>query len=182
MYCQLLDQTVQRLTSEGEPEQLEHTSVDIGIFGYIPKAYIPSDTRRIEAYRRLGTAKSQAQIDQVVADLTSAYSDPPELVRRLILRARLRAAAQALHIRSVGLREKDIVLLSAHPDRALACFEDAPVQARMVEGALAQTNARGSTGQRLSEIYVRPQVPSKSPMQRAKSLLSWLGAEQSAPV
>ncbi len=180
MYCQLLDQTVQRLTSEGEPEQFEHTSVDIGVFGYIPKAYIPSDTRRIEAYRRLGTAKSQAQIDQVVADLTSAYSDPPELVRRLILRARLRAAAQAMHIRSIGLREKDIVMLTAHPDHASSMLGGAPAQVRVVEGALAQTNARGSGGQRLSEIYVRPDQTPRSPVQRARALLSWLGAGEPA--
>ncbi|MAO23217.1 MAG: transcription-repair coupling factor [Phycisphaerae bacterium] len=174
MYCQLLDQTVQKLTNEGEPEAIEHTSVDIGIYGYIPKAYIPSDVRRIEAYRRLGNARSQAQIDQVVADLTSAYSDPPELVRRLILRARVRAACQAIHIRSVGVRERDIVMLSSVPERVESALSGVPADVRVVEGSLVQTNARGSGGQRLSEVYIRPHESPRSPMQRAKVMLSWL--------
>ncbi|MFG0244813.1 MAG: transcription-repair coupling factor [Phycisphaerales bacterium JB052] len=174
MYCQLLDQTVQKLTNEGEPEAIEHTSVDIGIYGYIPKAYIPSDVRRIEAYRRLGNARSQAQIDQVVSDLTSAYSDPPELVRRLILRARVRAACQAIHIRSVGVRERDIVMLSSVPERVESALSGVPADVRVVEGSLVQTNARGSGGQRLSEVYIRPHEPPRSPMQRAKMMLAWL--------
>ena len=180
MYCQLLDQTVQKLTSEGEPEPVEHTSVDIGVFGYIPKAYIPSDTRRIEAYRRLATANSQAQIDQVVADLTSAYSDPPELVRRLILRARVRAACQALHVRTVGLREKDIIMLSVVPERIAETLAQAPADVRIVQAELSQTNARTSAGQRLGEVYIRPHDPPRSPMQRARTLLEWLGRD--APV
>ncbi|MEX0876583.1 MAG: transcription-repair coupling factor [Phycisphaerales bacterium] len=177
MYCQLLDQTVQRLTSTGDPERVEHTSVDIGVLGYIPKAYIPSDTRRIEAYRRLATAAGQAQIDQLVADLTSAYSDPPELVRRLILRARVRAACQGLFVRSVGLREQDIVFLTAHPRRLQDALADAPVQQSVLEGKLAQTNAKGASGQKLAEVYVRPNHPAGSPMQRAKAMLDWLGAK-----
>ena len=179
MYCQLLEQTVHKLTNDGEPEQIEHTSVDIGVFGYIPKAYIPSDTRRIEVYRRLATARTQDQIDQVVADITSAYSDPPELVRRLILRARVRAACQLVHIRSIGLREKDIVALSSVPDRAQAQLRQAAADIRVVEGALAQTNARTSSGVQMSEIYIRPHQTPKSPMQRAKVLLGWLGTSDS---
>ncbi|MBO6739491.1 MAG: transcription-repair coupling factor [Phycisphaerales bacterium] len=174
MYCQLLEQSVQKLTNEGAPERVEHTSVDIGVFGYIPKAYIPSDTRRIEVYRRLATAASQGQIDQVVSDMTSAYADPPELVRRLVLRARIRAACQTLHLRSVGLRERDIVALTAEPGMVQSVLSGAPAQVRVVEGSLAQTNARTGSGKPLSEVYIRPLEPSRSAMQRAKLLLSWL--------
>jgi transcription-repair coupling factor (superfamily II helicase) len=180
MYCQLLEQTVHKLTNDGAPEQIEHTSVDIGVFGYIPKAYIPSDTRRIEVYRRLATARTQDQIDQVVADITSAYSDPPELVRRLILRARVRAACQTLHIRSIGLREKDIVALSSAPDHARERLAGAPANVRVVEGQLVQTNARTSSGGAMCEIYIRPDAPPNSPVQRAKLLLDWFESGQPA--
>lgn len=175
MYCQLLEQSVHKLTNDGDPERIEHTSVDIGVFGYIPKAYIPSDTRRIEVYRRLATSSTQEQIDQVIADMTSAYSDPPELVRRLVLRARVRAACQALHIRSIGVREKDLVALTSVPDRVEAAMGGAPANISVVEGSLTQTNARTGSGVPLSEVYIRPHEPARSPMQRAKSLLSWLG-------
>ena len=182
MYCQLLEQTVHKLTNDGAPEQVEHTSVDIGVFGYIPKAYIPSDVRRIEAYRRLATAPTQEAIDQVVADLTSAYSDPPELVRRLILRARLRVAAQHEHIRSVGLREKDLILLTSVPDRVKQALSGVPADVRIVGADLAQTNARTSSGVPLAEVYVRAHEPPRSPMQRAKSLLEWLSPSRAVQV
>jgi transcription-repair coupling factor (superfamily II helicase) len=174
MYCQLLDQTVHQLTETGSPEQVEHTTVDIGIFGYIPKAYIPSDTRRIEAYRRLATASTQEQIDQVVEDLTSAYSDPPELVRRFVLRSRIRAACQSQFVRGVSQRADDIVFLSAHPQHIESKLSNAPVSIRVLEGELAQTNARSASGEQLGELYARPTSMQRSPMQRAKALLSWV--------
>ncbi len=173
MYCQLLDQTVHQLTETGLPEQVTHTSVDIGLFGYIPKAYIPSDTRRIEAYRRLGTAKDQAAIDQVVADLTSAYSDPPELVRRLILLARIRSACQTHFVRGVSLRGEDIVFLTSTPDLIATQLSQAPIEFKVLAGDLAQTNARSSDGNQLAEVYARPREGSRSAMQRAKQLLDW---------
>lgn len=174
MYCQLLDQTVNQLTESGMPEQVMHTSVDIGLFGYIPKPYIPSDTRRIEAYRRLGTSKTQNEIDQVVGDLTSAYSDPPELVRRLILRSRIRAACQSHFVRAVSQRTDDMVFLTSSPDRIVNQLGKAPVEIRVLTGELAQTNARTSSGEQLSEVYIRAHEIPKSMMQRSKALLSWI--------
>jgi len=174
MYCQLLDQTVHQLTEVGAPEQVTHTSVDIGIFGYIPKAYIPSDVRRIEAYRRLGTAKTQGEIDLVVEDLTSAYGDPPELVRRLVLRARVRALYQALFVRGVSQRGEDVVFLTAMPDRVADALRGAPVEVRVLVGDLAQTNAHTSAGEQLGEVYARPKNQAQSAMQRAKAVLSWV--------
>jgi len=174
MYCQLLDQTVQQLTEHGSPEVVTHTSVDIGIFGYIPKAYIPSDTRRIEAYRRLANAHTQDEIDQVVVDLTSAYAEPPELVRRLVLRSRVRAAYQALFVRGVSVRGEDIVYLTANPHRLADRLGDAPVKLRVLEGDLAQTNAKTSAGEQLAEVYARAYTQPRSTMQRAKSLLGWV--------
>lgn len=177
MYCQLLDQTVQQLTSAGDPERVAHTSVDLGVLGYIPKAYIPSDTRRIEAYRRLAGAGTQEAIDRVMADLTSAYSDPPELVRRLVLRARVRVACQSLFVRGVGLRNQDLIFLTEHPARVQAQLAHAPVKLSVMEGKLAQTNARGIAGRKLAEVYARPLEPLRSPMQRARALLGWLTGE-----
>ncbi len=174
MYCQLLDQSVHQLTESGSPEQVTHTSVDIGIFGYIPKAYIPSDARRIEAYRRLGTASSQKAIDQVVEDLTSAYSDPPELVRRLVLRARVRAAYQALFVRGVSQRGEDVVFLTATPSLVVDQLANAPVEIRVLEGDLAQTNARTNAGEQLAEVWTRPRTTHKSLMQGAKAILAWV--------
>lgn len=176
MYCQLLDQTVQKLTDTTIQDQITHTSVDIGLIGYIPKVYIPSDARRIEVYRRLAMAKSQDEIDQVVEDLTSAYTKPPELVRRLIMLARVRASYQSLGVRAVIKRGEDIVFLTATPDRLAADLADSPTNTRVIESDLAQTNARTAAGEGYAEVYIRPTKPLHSPMSIARSLVQW--AEQ----
>lgn len=173
MYCQLLDQTVERLTSTEPIDQITHTSVDIGLTGYIPKNYIPSDARRIEVYRRLANAKDQSQIDQVVEDLTSAYTSPPELVRRLIMHARVRAGYQQLRVRALGVRGDDIVFLTADPEQLSDHLADCHANTRIIQAHLAQTNARTASGDGYAELYARPKTPTHSPMATAKILVQW---------
>jgi transcription-repair coupling factor (superfamily II helicase) len=174
MYCQLLDQSVERLTNTDLKDQITHTSIDIGLSGYIPKAYIPSDARRIEVYRRLAMSSTQPQIDQVVEDITSAYTAPPELVRRLIMRARVRAAYQSLSVRSMSTRGNDIVMLSADPDRIADTLSQAPIKVSVVGADLAQTNARTAAGAAYAEVYARPLKSFNSPMALARALLQWV--------
>ena len=168
MYCQLLDDAVRKLTDTDAPEPVSHTVVDIGLYGLLPKMYIPSDARRLEAYRRLASASSQSAIDALVEDLTSAYSAPPELARRLILRARVRAAAQRHHVRALSHRGEDIVCMTATPAPLAECLEGSAGNVRVVKAALAQTNARSASGEMLSEVYIRPRSMPRSAVQIAK--------------
>ncbi len=182
MYCQLLDDAVRKLTDTGMPEPVGHTVVDIGLFGMLPKMYIPSDARRLEAYRRIAGASSQAALDQVVEDLTSAYSAPPAFARRLVMRARVRASAQALHIRAVSVRGDDVVCMTAHPEILASRLEGVDANIRVVKADLAQTNARSASGDLLAEVYIRPHGPWRSPMQLAKMLVGWFGVAKEGEV
>ncbi|MBL4809839.1 MAG: transcription-repair coupling factor [Phycisphaerales bacterium] len=173
MYCQLLDQTVERLNDSTIQDQITHTSVDIGLIGYIPKNYIPSDARRIEVYRRLAMARSQNEIDRVVQDLTSAYTKPPELTRRLIMGARVRASYQALSVRALGVRGSDIIFLTADPNKLATILAKSPANTRVITADLAQTNAKTAAGQSYAEVYVRPVEALHSPMAIAKALVEW---------
>src|SRR5258708_15504086 len=49
MYCRLLDEAVRDLRHERPPATAAQTAIDIRITGMIPKPYIPSHPRRIEA-------------------------------------------------------------------------------------------------------------------------------------
>jgi hypothetical protein len=69
MYCRLLEDAVHDLKNEKVPDPPSKTSVEIGVAGVIPKPYIPSDQRRLEAYRRLAIAASEADLTQVEVDL-----------------------------------------------------------------------------------------------------------------
>jgi len=168
MYCQLLDKAVDELKGEGPGDDAVHTSVDIGLVGMIPKGYIPSSARRIEAYRRLASAPSDAAIDEVVGDLRSAYAEPPEQTRKLVLLARLRRACKAMGVRTLARRGTDLVFVTAAPRGLADPLERAGFSARTVDPELAQTNARTSRGDPYAELWARPRDPDPDTDQSAE--------------
>ncbi|MEM9373363.1 MAG: transcription-repair coupling factor [Planctomycetota bacterium] len=178
MFCRLLDHAVHQLTNSTDEEMVKHTTVDIGLHGMLPRPYIPSDQRRLEAYRRLASAGSPEEVDQVRADLVSAYGEPPASTRRLILLARLRAAAQRWGIRAVSLRGQDIVLMIQNAEPVAASLDRAGVgTVRIVNPDLAQTNATAD-GRPLTEIYVRVAAGRPGdPIGLAKSMIAALARE-----
>ncbi|HYD00398.1 MAG TPA: transcription-repair coupling factor, partial [Phycisphaerales bacterium] len=74
MYCQLLERAVKGLKNEVVAVPSE-TAVEIGVNGSIPKPYIPSDMRRLEAYRRIALAGNSEELEKVRSDLVAAYGD-----------------------------------------------------------------------------------------------------------
>jgi len=108
MYCRLLEDSVRALKNEG-PARAPDISIEIGVAGLIPRAYIPSQTRRMEAYRRLAIATSREQLERVERDLVDAYGEPPKAVRTLLDLASLRIALGELGVRSVTVREPDVI-------------------------------------------------------------------------
>lgn len=109
MYCRLLEDAVHTLKRERPPEPPSNTSIEIGIAGMIPRTYIASDQRRLEAYRRLATAASAEELAKVRADLHEAYGVAPKPVDRLLDLAEVRVAASRLGIKTITIREKDVI-------------------------------------------------------------------------
>ncbi len=159
MYCQLLDREVKTLRNEPTHVASE-TSVEIGVSGMLPKPYILSDQRRMEAYRRIAIAATPEELAKVEQELKGAYGEPPAAARRLLDLAELRVRASVLRIRSISLRGQD-VLMRAKPNDALA------VAAKLRGDPSGSAGAGGSntlsvtvlppkSGEESSEIYIRP--------------------------
>jgi transcription-repair coupling factor (superfamily II helicase) len=177
MYCRLLEDAVKSLTRAPEEQPVSRTVVDIGAVGVIPRAYIPSDQRRVEAYRRIAGARTAGELDKAREDLTSAYGTPPKAVERLLDLAALRAAVAALGARTVTIRGPDVVFLCADPGPIAGRLGRARGAVRVIDPDLAQTNARSITGERLSEVYYRPPENYLEPA----TLLRILNARLAAP-
>jgi transcription-repair coupling factor (superfamily II helicase) len=157
MYCRLLEDAVKDLTRSPDEQPVAHTVVDIGVTGIIPRAYIPSEQRRIEAYRRIAAARSDEDLGKVRDDLISAYGEPPKAVERLLDLAGLRAGVAALGVRTLTIRGQDVVFLCPDPAPVVAALEEAKGSVRAIDADLAQTNARSiASGERLGEVYYRP--------------------------
>jgi transcription-repair coupling factor (superfamily II helicase) len=146
MYCQLLEQAVGELRSE-ERVVPSDTVLDIGVAASIPRGYIPSDLRRMEAYRRIAGAKEPAQLAKVRTDLESAYGAPPAGVQLLLDLADVRLAATLLGVRSIARREQDVVFRTLDAESLRARLAGVQGTVRVV----GQPDERG-----LVDVYLRP--------------------------
>ena len=149
MYCQLLDRAVKELKHEVVATPTE-TSIEIGVRGVIPRPYIPSDQRRLEAYRRLSLAANFDELDKLRTDLEAAYGQPPKPVRALLDLAELRIAARAAGVRSIIVRAPDAILAGDQPGVVLERFTG-------VKGTVREVAPARAGG--LPEVYFRPASP-----------------------
>ncbi|MBX3408196.1 MAG: transcription-repair coupling factor [Phycisphaeraceae bacterium] len=171
MYCQLLDREVKRLRNEPTHVASE-TSIEIGVSGMLPKPYILSDQRRMEAYRRIAVATTTQELERVEQELTGAYGQIPPAARRLLDLAELRILASVLRIRSISLRGQD-VLLRARPDDAAVAgallstpsqregagrgqVSDPALTSRTQQPPIHVTVLQPKKGEESSEVYFRP--------------------------
>jgi transcription-repair coupling factor (superfamily II helicase) len=146
MYCRLLDEAARELRHETTIEP-SSTTIEIGLTGSLPRPYIPSDTRRLEAYRRIATARTADELRQVHEDITQAYGEPPEAGQRLIDLAALRIGAHEHGIRAITVYEHDVILRCESPAPAVAALEG-------VQGTVRPISLK--PGDELHEVYFRP--------------------------
>ena len=151
MYCRLLELAVRDLQSR-ETIQPSATSIEIGLAGLIPKAYIPSDARRMDAYRRIAQAVSDEQLAQVERDLTDAYGPPPSQVRIVLSLAEIRVAAAVLGVRSISVRGPDVLFRVAAPQLIVDRFQGA---AGTVVALPPPASAKAAD-MPMCEVYFRP--------------------------
>jgi transcription-repair coupling factor (superfamily II helicase) len=146
MYCQLLEQAVAGLRNEVKVTPLD-TIVDIGLAGSIPKGWIPSDARRMEAYRRIGQADTIAALGKVIADLESAYGEAPVSTKTLFELADLRLRAATLGIRTIVRAEPDVILRTSRPRELERLLVG-------IQGTVKVVGQPDETG--LTDVYLRP--------------------------
>lgn len=148
MYCRLLDRAVHELRNEKVADPAA-TTIDIGLAGVIPKTWIPSDQRRMEAYRRIARAATGADLAAVAHDLTDAYGQPPRHAQRVLDLAELRIAVHNLGVRSVAVHEKDVVFRTEDIDAVAGALtaSGGPGTVRSIPAAAPDA---------LHEVFFRP--------------------------
>jgi transcription-repair coupling factor (superfamily II helicase) len=116
MYCELLAEAVRRLKGE-KIEPMPAASLDLGFAVYIPRNYIPLDRSRMDAYRKIATARSSEDIKQIEGELADVYGPLPEEVRLLLELAELRIKASRFDIRAIATSGQDLVFSFAKDHR-----------------------------------------------------------------
>ena len=166
----MLERTVGDLKHAPRVETLD-TIVEIGLHGHLPKAWIPSDRRRMEAYRRVSGARSMAELETVAQDLAGAYGEAPPMAATCLRFAQVRLAAALQGIRSVVVREPDVVFRTVRPRELMLALHG-------VQGTVKAVGTPDAAG--LQDVYWRPPKPFLEPASLATVLVRRLATQVTA--
>lgn len=172
MYCQLLEDAVDGLTSRKKIHSADNV-LDIGLAGAIPRGFIPSERRRLEAYRRISSADTIDVLSRTIADIESAYGQPPATMRILLDLAELRVMLAALGALSLVRRDLDYIFHTAQP----ALLQLALAKAQATVRVVGKANPNG-----MIDVYVRPNAALEDPTRMMKLLRTQLRKLIPAPV
>jgi transcription-repair coupling factor (superfamily II helicase) len=102
LYVQLVAEAVAE--ARGEPRPTPSTvSIDVPGDAHLPKDYVAAEDARLEAYRRLASATSLADVEDIGAEWADRYGPLPTAADGLLALARLRATALARGISEVAM-------------------------------------------------------------------------------
>ena len=90
-----------------EPEPTE-VKIELPVDAHVPHDYVPSERLRLDAYRRMAAANSDADLVELHAELVDRYGNPPQPVLNLLEVAKFRIVARKAGLREVSLQGKQV--------------------------------------------------------------------------
>ncbi len=114
LYMELLENAVDALKAGREPslEDLtsQQTEVELRMPSLLPDDFIPDVNTRLSFYKRIASAKSEGELEEIKVELIDRFGILPDAARNLLDIARLRQQAQKLGIRKLEGNEKGGVI------------------------------------------------------------------------
>ncbi len=117
MYMKLLEDTVRELKGEEVEDDLRAT-VNLRVDLKIDEDYVPDMNQRLMVYRRIASARSEEEIDKVVAEVRDRYGPIPPSILNLADYGRIRVMADRLGIEAID-REGEKVVFRFRPQTTL---------------------------------------------------------------
>jgi transcription-repair coupling factor (superfamily II helicase) len=106
LYVRLVGEAVAEFKGTGGEEQQLEVKVELPIDAHLPHEYAPGERLRLEAYRRIASAYTDAEIVAVREELRDRYGEPPEPVDNLLAVASFRAFARGFGVAEVAAQGK----------------------------------------------------------------------------
>ncbi len=107
LYVRMVGEAVQSFKGE-ESEIPTEVKIDLPVDAHIPHSYIGVERLRLEMYRKLAEVRDAAALDEVLAELTDRYGEPPDQVANLIAVARFRLFARLYGLTEVSLQGRNL--------------------------------------------------------------------------
>ncbi len=103
LYTQMLERAVREMKGEAGAEEVE-VQLNLGLNIRIPADYIPEENQRLRMYKRVAGVETESQLQDVRAELTDRYGEPPGAVRNLLDYATLKL--QAIRVGATNIERK----------------------------------------------------------------------------
>ena len=100
LYIRLVGEALAAHNAGDGETDIPEVKVELPVTAHLPESYVPAERLRLEAYKRLADAHTDARVDEVVAELIDRYGPLPEPAQTLVDVARFR-----VHCREAGVEE-----------------------------------------------------------------------------
>jgi transcription-repair coupling factor (superfamily II helicase) len=107
LYVRLVGEAVAEFKGESVDELVE-VRVELPVDAHLPHDYIPGERLRLDAYRRLASAQTDAEVEAVRAELRDRFGELPQEVDNLLAVASFRAFARDFGVAEVAAQGKYI--------------------------------------------------------------------------
>ncbi|PKZ40978.1 transcription-repair coupling factor [Kytococcus schroeteri] len=103
LYVRMVGEAVARAKEgdegDGEPTEIK---VELPVDAHLPHDYVPGERLRLEVYKKLAGVRDDAELDDIVAEVTDRYGTPPQPVEALFAVARLRTLARRAGVAEIS--------------------------------------------------------------------------------
>jgi transcription-repair coupling factor (superfamily II helicase) len=117
-YMQMLEETIEELRGKVREAEID-PEIRLPVTARLPEAYVPEISQRLVLYKRLASARDDAEVDRVRDEILDRYGPLPADAENLLRVIRLKIAARRLGVAVVELVRGEIVLtagVSPHID------------------------------------------------------------------
>jgi transcription-repair coupling factor (superfamily II helicase) len=105
LYMRLVGEAVSEFKGENVDETLD-VRVELPVDAHLPHDYIPGERLRLDAYRRLASAQTDADVESMRAELRDRYGELPPEVENLLAVASFRAFVRGFGVTEVASQGK----------------------------------------------------------------------------
>ena len=140
LYTKMLNRTISELRGE-EIDDETSVSLNLGVDVSIPNDYINETSQRLRTYKRISSAETEEELRQIYVEIQDRYGKLPGSVESLFEYARLRQAAESMHLVSVD-KAKDGVAIKldekskVNPEKLMQIVEEVEGSAFSPNGIL----------------------------------------------
>ncbi len=110
LYVKLLNEAVERLTSQKDYEQQNEVLMELEYSGFIPDTYVHSIQTKMEIYKKVAGIQTRDELDRMFNELEDRFGPVPDEVYSLLSLAEVRIISRKLSITTLKEKKGEITI------------------------------------------------------------------------